>query len=54
MHIVMDARIRRASTGRYTDRLVQHLQEIDTENRYTILVQPDDNWPMTNPNFSTM
>lgn len=54
MHIVIDARIRRASTGRYTDRLVQHLQEIDTENRYTILVQPDDNWPMTNPNFSTM
>ena len=50
-NIVIDARIRRSSTGRYTDRLVQHLQEIDRENTYTILVQPDDNWQMTNPNF---
>lgn len=54
MHIVIDARIRRSSTGRYTDRLVQHLQEIDRENIYTILVQPDDTWEMTNPNFTTV
>jgi glycosyltransferase involved in cell wall biosynthesis len=52
MHIVIDARVRRSSTGRYTDRLVQHLQEIDRENTYTILVQPDDDWQMTNPNFT--
>ena len=54
MHIVIDARIRRASTGRYTDRLVQHLQAIDTENTYTVLVQSDDDWKMTNPNFKTL
>jgi len=51
-HIVIDARIRRASTGRYIDRLVEHLQEIDSENSYTVLVQPDDPWKPTNPNFS--
>lgn len=54
MHIVIDARIRRASTGRYTDRLVEHLQAIDTENDYTILVQPDDDWVMTNPRFTAV
>jgi len=53
-HIVIDGRNRRSSTGRYTDRLVTHLQTIDTTNRYTILVQPDDNWPMTSPNFTTL
>lgn len=54
MHIVIDARNRRASTGRYTDRLVEHLQTIDTENTYTILVQPDDTWQLANPNFKTV
>jgi len=53
-HIVIDARIRRSSTGRYTDRLIQHLQTIDTENRYTILLQPDDPWQPTNPNWSVV
>jgi glycosyltransferase involved in cell wall biosynthesis len=43
-HIVIDARIRRSSTGRYADRLIEHLQMIDTKNRYTILVQTDDPW----------
>lgn len=53
-HIVIDARIRRSTTGRYTDRLVQHLQKIDHYHRYTILVQPDDPWKMENANFSTV
>lgn len=53
-HIVVDARIRRASTGRYVDRLVEHLQTIDNVNRYTILVQDDDNWQLTNPNFKAL
>lgn len=52
-HIIIDARNRRSSTGRYTDRLVTHLQEIDRENRYTILVEADDIWKMQNPNFVT-
>lgn len=53
MHIVIDARNRRASTGRYTDRLIEHLQEIDQKNTYTVLVQPDDNWQPKSPNFSS-
>lgn len=53
-HIVIDARVRRSSTGRYASRLVEHLQNIDAENRYTILVEPDDDWQMTNPNFTTV
>ncbi len=53
-HIVIDARNRRSSTGRYTDRLVQHLQDVDASNRYTILVQPDDDWQMRAGNFRTL
>lgn len=53
-HIVIDARNRRSSTGRYSDRLVENLQKIDKENRYTILVEPDDNWKMSSANFETM
>ncbi len=53
-HIVIDARIRRSSTGRYTDRLVTHLQNLDDFNRYTILVQPDDPWKMHSPAFTTL
>lgn len=54
MHIVIDARNRRSSTGRYTDRLITHLEQIDSENKYTILIQSDDDWRFTNPNFSTV
>lgn len=53
-HIIIDARNRRASTGRYTDRLVENMQKIDTKNRYTVLVAPDDDWQMKNPNFTTV
>jgi glycosyltransferase involved in cell wall biosynthesis len=53
-HIVIDARIRRSTTGRYTDRLVTHLQDIDHHNRYTILVEPEDTWVMHNPRFTTL
>jgi glycosyltransferase involved in cell wall biosynthesis len=52
-HIVIDNRIRRASTGRYSDRLVEHLQKIDKINNYTILLQPDDPWQPTPDNFKT-
>lgn len=51
-HIVIDARIRRSSTGRYIDRLIEHLQAIDSDNRYTILLQPDDPWRPKAPNFT--
>jgi glycosyltransferase involved in cell wall biosynthesis len=53
-HIVIDARIRRASTGRPLDQLVEHLQDIDSFHRYTILVQPDDPWEMRKKNFATL
>lgn len=51
-HIVIDARIRRSSTGRYTDRLIEHLQDFDQENRYTILLEPGDPWRPRNNNFT--
>jgi glycosyltransferase involved in cell wall biosynthesis len=51
-HIVIDARIRRASTGRPVARLLEYLQELDTENRYTIMVEPGDPWEPTAQNFS--
>jgi glycosyltransferase involved in cell wall biosynthesis len=53
-HIVIDARIRRSSTGRYTDRLLEHLQAIDTYHRYTILLQPDDTWKPKGANFTSL
>lgn len=52
-HIVIDARIRKSSTGRYADRLLDHLQVIDSINRYTVLISPDDQWQPKAENFST-
>lgn len=53
MHIVIDARIRTSSTGRPVDRLLEYLQELDTENRYTILLEPGDGWRPRNRRFKT-
>lgn len=53
-HIVIDARIRRSSTGRYIARLLDHLQDIDTFHRYTVLIQPDDDWQPHAKNFRTL
>lgn len=50
-HIVIDARIRRSTTGRYIDRLVEHLQDLDDFHKYTILLQPDDPWKPKAKNF---
>lgn len=52
-HIVIDARNRRSSTGRYTDRLIENLQKIDKKNKYTILVEAGDIWKPKNQNFRT-
>ena len=49
--IIIDARIRRASSGRYTDRLLEHLQKIDSDNKYIVLLEPSDDWQPTNKNF---
>ena len=53
-HIVIDARIINSSTGRYVERLLHYLQQVDTTNRYTVLVPTKDldYWKPTNPNFT--
>ncbi|PID30397.1 glycosyl transferase family 1 [Candidatus Saccharibacteria bacterium] len=53
-HIAIDARIINSSTGRYVERLLHHLEQIDTTNRYSILVRQNDAdfYQPTNPNFS--
>lgn len=53
-HIVIDARNRRSSTGRYTAMLVENLQKIDKKNKYTILVEGGDIWKPKNQNFKTV
>ena len=42
--IVIDARELRTSTGRYVERLINYLQEVDTDlsHRYVILLRPKD------------
>lgn len=54
MHIVIDARIINSSTGRYVERLLHYLQEVDTVNYYTVLVPSKDEhfWIPTNSNFT--
>jgi glycosyltransferase involved in cell wall biosynthesis len=54
MHIAIDARIINSSTGRYVERLVTYLQEVDTENEYSILVRAKDEqfWKPRNSNFT--
>ncbi len=51
-HIVIDARIRRSSTGRYVDRLIEHLQPLDSAHEYSILVHQDDDWQPSAKNFT--
>lgn len=54
-HVVIDARIRRSSTGTYTDRLLEHLQSLhNTDLRFTVLIEPDDPWRSRAENFSVI
>lgn len=54
MHIAIDARIINSTTGQYVERLITHLQTIDTVNDYSILVPTKDRdfWVPTNPKFT--
>jgi glycosyltransferase involved in cell wall biosynthesis len=54
MHIVIDARIINSSTGRYVERLLHYLQQVDTENNYTVLIPSKDitYWAPTASNFT--
>lgn len=53
-HIAIDARIISSSTGTYVERLLHYLQQIDTTNKYTVLVRKKDMnfWKPTASNFS--
>lgn len=53
-HIAIDARIINSSTGRYVERLVTYLQDVDTVNEYSILVRAKDEqfWKPRNKNFT--
>lgn len=53
-HIVIDARIINSSTGRYVERLLFYLQQVDVINKYTVLVREKDRdyWKPTALNFS--
>lgn len=55
-HIAIDARIIHSSTGTYVERLLYYLQEIDTENDYSILVLEKDKdfWKPYNRNFKVV
>lgn len=53
MRIIIDARELRTSTGRYIERLLHYLQQIDNDNDYIVLLYPKDieGWQPTNPRF---
>lgn len=55
-HIVVDARIINSTTGRYVERLLHYLQQIDDTNKYTVLVREKDKdyWKPTGKNFSVL
>lgn len=53
-HIVIDARELRTSSGRYVERLLNYLQDIDSEHKYSVLLKPEDvaGWNPTNDKFT--
>src|SRR5256885_16047540 len=53
MKIVIDARELRTSSGRYVERLLHYLQQIDHQHEYVVLLKPEDisGWQPTNPAF---
>lgn len=54
--IVIDARQYTTGSGRYTFRLVQYLEKVDTEHEYVVLLRPHDMGvsKFTNPNFTKL
>jgi glycosyltransferase involved in cell wall biosynthesis len=52
--IVFDGRELRTSSGRYVERLLHYIQEIDDEHLYDVLLKPKDfeGWKPTNSKFS--
>ncbi|MDB5168803.1 MAG: glycosyl transferase family 1 [Candidatus Saccharibacteria bacterium] len=56
MHIAIDARELRTSTGRYVERLLNYLQELDQTNQYSVLLKPEDvaGWRTKNEHFTAV
>lgn len=54
MKIVIDARELRSSTGRYVERLLHHLQRINSNHQFIVLLKPGDfdSWDPSASNFS--
>lgn len=54
--IAIDARNITFGTGRYVERLLHYLQQIDHSNRYKVLLRPHDidGWKPTNKNFEVV
>jgi len=55
VHIAIDARAINSSTGTVLQMLLPHLQRLDTQHRYTIIMKEQDRgfWTPAAPNFST-
>lgn len=55
-HIAIDARVINSGTGTYVSKLLKYLQEIDHDNRYTVLLREKDKdyWKPSADNFTTM
>lgn len=54
MHIAVDARIINTSTGRYIERLLTYLENIDSPHHFTVLVRAKDKdyWKPSKSNFT--
>jgi glycosyltransferase involved in cell wall biosynthesis len=54
--IIIDARELRTSSGRYVERLLYYLQDIDRKNDYLVLLAPKDiaGWQPHNPRFKAI
>lgn len=54
MHIAIDARELRTSSGRYVERLLHYLQLLDSDHEFSVLLKPEDldDWHPTNSSFT--
>ena len=54
--IVIDARELRTTSGRYVERLVHYLQQLDRDHDYSLLMKPEDmsGWEPTNQKFTAV
>jgi glycosyltransferase involved in cell wall biosynthesis len=55
-HIVIDARLVNSTSGRYIERLLHYLEQVDTTNNYTVLLVEKDveYWKPTAKNFTVV